>query len=285
MRELKLGVVADEISRNFPVAVREGKKAGIQHFEVRFLRSGRIPRCSARELEEVDAIVRGEGITVTAISPGLFKHAGTEPEFRRQMTEVFSRASELALRWKTKMIVFGFKKPGATEQDPVTIDGEIPGEVLDWMAETVGEAERLGIPLLLEPEPISWTDTGLRAAEMIRRVGRGGLRMNYDPGNVAWMTRRNPVDEWPEIAELVTHMHLKDTLLEPQDGKFPVWVFPGNGGIDYATLFRRMLADGFSGNVSIESHMNLSPLLLVAFKTAVERLWQEASRAAGEATS
>lgn len=276
MQPLKLGILADEISRDFRAAVRGGKAAGLERFEVRFLPSGRIPRCDPQDLREVEAVAQGEGITITAISPGLFKHAATEAEFREQMNEVFPAASELALRWKTRLIVFGFRKPAATENNFPVIPGEIPGHAIEWMKETVARAERLGVPLLLEPEPISWTDTGIRAAEMIRRVGSSGLLMNYDPGNVAWMTRRDPSGEWPEIGDVVAHMHLKDTLLNPADGKFPAWVVAGQGDIDYATLFRNMRAAGFQGDISIESHMKMSPQLLVEYKAAIERLWQQA---------
>jgi sugar phosphate isomerase/epimerase len=272
---LKLGILADEISRDFRAAVRGGKAAGLERFEVRFLPSGRIPQCDPHDLREVESVAQGEGITITAISPGLFKHAATGQEFHQQMSEVFPAAGELALRWKTKLMVFGFRKPNATENDFPAIPGEIPGYAIEWMAEAVTKAEQLGVPLLLEPEPIDWTDTGIRAAEMIRRVGRPGLRMNYDPGNVAWMTRQDPAGEWPEIAGVVAHMHLKDTLLNPADGKFPAWVVPGQGGIDYATLFRRMRAADFQGDISIESHMKMSPQLLVEYKAAVERLWQQ----------
>jgi sugar phosphate isomerase/epimerase len=275
VHKLKLGILADEISRDFREAVRIGKAAGIERFEVRFLPSGRIPRCDAHDLHEVEAVAQGEGITITAISPGLFKHAATEQEYHEQMREVFPAASDLALRWKTKLMVFGFRKPEATEKNFAAIPGAIPAHVIAWMGEVVAQAEQLGVPLLLEPEPISWTDTGLRAAEMIRRVGHAGLRMNYDPGNVAWMTRRDPVDEWPEIADVVAHMHLKDTLLAPADGNFPAWVVMGKGDINYPTLFRQMCAAGFQGDISIESHLKMAPLLLEEYKAAVERLWLE----------
>ncbi len=285
MNELRLGIVADEISRDFREAVRQGKAAGVQCFEARFLKSGRVPACDRHEIDEVDAIASGEGITITAVSPGLFKHAATESDFRREMNDLFPGAVELAQRWKAKLIVFGFQKPNATEKSFSTIPGDMPHEIVDQMSEASERARQANVPMLLEPEPICWADTGIRAAELIRRVGCEGLRMNYDPGNVAWMTRRNPVAEWTEIGGLIAHLHIKDIVLNRIDGDFPKWVLPGQGGIAYGELFELLCKTGFHGDISMESHMKMTPALLVEFKEAVERLWQEASHRLDSITS
>ncbi|MEJ7712826.1 MAG: hypothetical protein WKF84_24000 [Pyrinomonadaceae bacterium] len=72
--EIKLGIVADEISRDFREAVRIGTHIGLRRYEVRFLKTGRAPLCDHSELLEVERIRDGEGIEITALSPGLFKH-------------------------------------------------------------------------------------------------------------------------------------------------------------------------------------------------------------------
>lgn len=70
-REINLGIVADEISRDFREAVRVGTKAGLRRYEVRFLRSGRAPLCDRAELLEVERVRDGEGIEITALSSTL----------------------------------------------------------------------------------------------------------------------------------------------------------------------------------------------------------------------
>ncbi len=285
MHELRLGIVADEISRDFKAAVRQGKEAGIERFEVRFLQSGRVPACDTREIDEVDAIARGEGITITAVSPGLFKHACAESEFREEMKSIVPGAIELAQRWSARLIIFGFQKPNAAKKGFPVIKGEIPQEIVDWMREASERAEQANVQLLLEPEPICWADTGIRAAELIRRVACSSLQMNYDPGNVAWMTRRNPVTELAEIGGLIAHMHVKDVVLNRINGDFPKWVLPGQGGIGYGELFEYLCETGFGGNISMESHMAMTPGLLLEFKEAVERLWREASQRVKSRTS
>ena len=87
---MKLGIVADEIDRDFRTAVENGKKLGINCFEVRFLKTGRAPMCDADELREVAEIASGEGVEITNLSPGLFKYTTDETAFRREMDEIFS---------------------------------------------------------------------------------------------------------------------------------------------------------------------------------------------------
>src|SRR4051812_26197387 len=108
---MKLGIVADEISRDFREAVRIGTKVGLQRFELRFLKSGRAPMCAEDELREVERIAAGEGVDITALSPGLFKLTDNAEAFAKEMRDVYPRAVEWARHWKLPgLIVFGFHK-------------------------------------------------------------------------------------------------------------------------------------------------------------------------------
>src|SRR4030095_1886877 len=111
MMKLNLGIVADEISRKFRDAVRIGPALGIRRYEVRFLETGRAPMCDRNELMEVERIRDGEGIEITALSPGLFKYTSRREAFEREMENVLPRSIEWALRWKLPaLIIFGFHR-------------------------------------------------------------------------------------------------------------------------------------------------------------------------------
>jgi sugar phosphate isomerase/epimerase len=69
----QLGIVADEIHRDLAAAVRMGASLGLRSYEIRFLTTGRAPLSGAEELREVERIAAGEGVEITALSPGL-KH-------------------------------------------------------------------------------------------------------------------------------------------------------------------------------------------------------------------
>jgi sugar phosphate isomerase/epimerase len=274
---MKLGVVADEISRDFRESVRIGKRLGIERYEVRFLRSGRAPMCDQSEMLEVERIRDDEGIEITALSPGLFKYTSKAEEFKREMLEVLPRAVEWALRLRLPaLIIFGFLKQGATEANGDLISSaNPPAYVSDWLAEAASRASSAGLKLLIEAEPICWADTGIATVELIRRAQSDALGINYDPANIAWQYRRDPLDEFDVVSPYIGNVHIKDLIGAPLGSGIPTWAIPGRGMIDYAAHFARLKALKYSGPVSLEPHLDSDPETIQKCKEAVESLWME----------
>ena len=267
---MKFGVVSDEIDRDFATAVRVGKAAGLWRYEIRSLKSGRVPLCDPDELREVERIAAGEGVEITAVSPGLFKMAETDADFAQAMAEVYPRAAELAHRWKLPgMIVFGFHKPGATEENAAALSpAPVPGRVIDWLAAADDRAQADGLLLMIEPEPICWADTSTSAARMIEQSGARNLRINYDPGNVAWFRHCDPIDEFDEASPWIANVHVKDWL--PPAGFVPA----GEGTIDYRAHFVALKRSGYTGPISLEPHMDGSLETIRRCKEALERSYE-----------
>src|SRR6185369_11776704 len=90
---MQLGIVADEISRDFPTAVRIGKSLGLLRYEIRNLTTGRAPLCDPNELLEVERLAIREQIEITALSPGLFKLTDDADAFAREMSDVYPLAA------------------------------------------------------------------------------------------------------------------------------------------------------------------------------------------------
>jgi L-ribulose-5-phosphate 3-epimerase len=268
-----LGIVADEISRDFATAVEIGKQAGLHRYEVRNLKSGRAPMCDAAELREVERVAAEQEIEITALSPGLFKLVDDEAGFRHAMSEIYPRAAELAHRWGLPgLIVFGFHKPGATEESVASRPAEpVPERVVDWLTEAGKRAETDGLLLMIEPEPICWADTSRTTAALIARTGAANLRINYDPGNVAWFEGRDPIGEFDNAVRWIANVHVKD-LLPFAPGVRPTFVPAGEGMIDYRTHFAALHAAGYAGPVSLEPHMNGSLETIQKCIGAVEKL-------------
>ena len=273
--KLELGIVADEISRDFARAVTVGKSLGIRRYEVRNLISGRIPMCLAEELRTLEETAQREEVRITAISPGLFKYTEDAGAFEREMGEIYPRAAELAHRWGLPgLIVFGFHKPGATEANAAQFSSDDPpAEVVERLAAAGARAAADGLVLMIEPEPICWADSGRAAANLIALAGSSALRVNYDPGNVAWLENRDPLSEFDEASALVSNTHVKD--VRPLHGD-PEWVPAGEGMIDWAAHFCRLREIGYKGPVSLEPHMDGSPETVARCKEACERAWGEA---------
>jgi sugar phosphate isomerase/epimerase len=273
---LKFGIVADEIDRDFARAVAVGKQLGILRYEIRGLKSGRVPVCSPDEIREVERIADGEGVEITAISPGLFKLTDDAAAFANAMSEVYPLAAELAHRWKIPgLIVFGFHKPGATEENASKLPrADVPEHVIEWLAAAGARASRDGLTLMIEPEPICWAHTAATTVEMIRRSGASSLRINYDPGNVAWFEQRDPIGEFQTAAPWIANVHVKDLLATRPGEARPEFVPAGEGLIDYRRHFAGLKKVGYAGPISLEPHMDGSLETIRRCKEALEKCYE-----------
>jgi sugar phosphate isomerase/epimerase len=273
---MKWGIVADEIDRDFAHAVKTGTSLGIRRYEIRGLKSGRVPMCSEEEVREVERIAAGEGVEITALSPGLFKLTDDQTGFERAMSEVYPKAAELAHRWNLPgLIVFGFHKPGATEENAALLEPRsVPQQAIDWLAAASDRASSDGLLLMIEPEPICWADTARTAAAMIERGGASGLRINYDPGNVAWFEQKDPIEEFDSAAPWIANVHVKD-LLPTQPGQArPQFVPAGEGIINYRAHFAALRRSGYGGPISLEPHMDGQVETIRRCKEALERTYE-----------
>jgi hypothetical protein len=97
---MKLGIVSDEIARDFATAIRVGVPLGLLRYEVRNLAQAAPPSAATAAMLEVERLAREAGVEITALSPGLFKNTNDAAAFRREMDEVYPRAAEWAHRWK-----------------------------------------------------------------------------------------------------------------------------------------------------------------------------------------
>ena len=274
---LNIGIVADEINRDFREAVNIGLQAGIRRYEIRFLKSGRAPMCDEFELREIEKIRDGEGLEITALSPGLFKWTDTKEKFEKEMQEVFPRAVELAHRWKLPaLVIFGFCKPGATEANADTISGENPPVwVIESLAEAAEKAEAENLQLFIEPEPVCYADSGAATAKIIRQIRAENLKINYDPCNDAWMLRRDPINDFNMISPFIANVHIKDQSEAPVGSGMPTWVVPGEGMMNWDAHLRALKMIGYSGAISLEPHMNGKLETILACKNAVEKMWSK----------
>jgi sugar phosphate isomerase/epimerase len=263
---VNLGIVTDEISRDFAAAVRIGRPLGLRRYEIRNLKSGRAPMCDPSELREVERIAAAEGAEITALSPGLFKYTETSEAFRTEMAEVYPRAAEWARRWNLPgLIVFGFHKGGAG--DSGNPDEDRRNRLFHrWLLEAQGRAGEDGLLLMVEPEPICVIDTASAAAAL-------GMPINYDPGNVAWLTGSDPIDEFEAGAPWIANVHIKNLRLPG-----PEWLPAGEGIIDYRRHFAALQRAGYAGPISLEPHMDGSPETIRRCRDAVLRLWESAQR-------
>jgi L-ribulose-5-phosphate 3-epimerase len=117
------------------------------------------------------------------------------------------------------------------------------------------EAAAMGITICLETHG-GLLATGASSADLVRRVGKPNVGINYDPGNVIYYGDTRPEDDIRAAAPLVKHLHVKDQI-----GGARNWHFPpaGTGEIDFAPIFAALDAVGFRGPCSVEIEFRGEP--------------------------
>lgn len=118
------------------------------------------------------------------------------------------------------------------------------------------EAAADGIAICLETHG-GLLATGAISADLIRRIGKPNVGINYDAGNVIFYGDTEPTGaDIAAAAPLVNHVHVKDKI-----GGAGVWHFPpvGTGEIDYGAIFATLDAVGFDGPCSVEIEFQGEP--------------------------
>ena len=98
--------------------------------------------------------------------------------------------------------------------------------------------------------------TGALAADLVRRIGKPNVGINYDPGNVIFYGDTRPEGDVGGAADLIRHVHVKDQI-----GGAGVWNFPtvGTGEVDFGGIFGVLDAAGFAGPCSVELEFQGEP--------------------------
>jgi sugar phosphate isomerase/epimerase len=268
---VKISIVTDELSGDPETAFELGLEWGVHHFELRGVYGERVPRVSPHARHRLIRAVRDFGVSITAVSPGLFKfpfpaaeparsnlgwmdaglfsnwrnrQAMLEDHLQKLLPETLDFAQEVGA---PAIICFGFSRDGAP-------GGAAPSGVIFALGEAAERCARAGIKLLIETEEGHWADTGERSAALVRRVGSPALGINWDPAN-ALIDGDVPFPAGYEfVKSLVGNVHFKDARVHP-DG---AWELVAEGDVDWAGQIEALIAAGYSGAVAIEPHLSPS---------------------------
>ena len=245
MNRIGLGIVSDEISPDFREAAGHAKKWGISIFEIRVLKTGRIPAAERQELQEVKAVVNEHGLSISALSPGIFKlpisqNAGLESELIETLPKTLALAREFGA---SMVIVFGFQREKNESPDNFFRASELLGRA----AEIAGKA---GIKLVIENEPGFWCDSGANTAKLLSEVGSAWLRANWDPCNGYGTTETPFPDGYEAVKRFIANVHVKDT----SEGALIRCVPVGEGAIDWKGQLEAIARDRIVNHVTIETH-------------------------------
>jgi sugar phosphate isomerase/epimerase len=117
-------------------------------------------------------------------------------------------------------------------------------EMLKPVAE---HAEKEGILLLVEPEPDLLIETADQFLEFMQHVDSPAIGLNFDVGHM-YCVGDDPGPTIHRLAPYIRHMHLEDIAAT----RVHHHLVPGEGAIDFASVFRAIRAIGYNGWVTIE---------------------------------
>ncbi|BCH35624.1 xylose isomerase [Mesorhizobium sp. L-8-10] len=268
---MKQSIVTDELSSDPETAFELGLEWGVDRFELRGVHDGRVPLLSPHVRQGLVRAVRSFGVSITAISPGLFKcpFPAGEParsnlgwmdagfyhswQDARSIVEnhrlnLLPASIDFAREVGAKYIIaFSFSRSGAPA-------GSAPEGVTEMLAEAAEATRAAGFELLVETEEGFWADTGARSAALIGRVGSPGLGINWDPAN-ALIEGDVPFPEgYAALKHLVRNVHFKDARRYP-DG---TWELLADGDVDWAGQIAALVTDGYDGAIAVEPHLSPS---------------------------
>lgn len=245
MPPLEIGIVSDEVSAIFREAVGHAKSWGVSLFELRCLRTGRVPNVTQSELREVQDIVESENLKITALSPGIFKHfISQEDETEHELDTVLPATITLAKELGTPLIiVFGFIR------EPNEPAGNF-GKAVEYMSKAVHIAEQHDVRIAIENEPGFWCDTGSATARFVKRVGSKALGVNWDPANAVGTGERPFPEGYRAVKDFVFNIHVKDTRENALVKCVPV----GEGVVNWREQLRALSEDTALRHVTIETH-------------------------------
>ncbi len=245
MNRITLGIVSDEVSPDFREAAHHAGEWGITIFEIRVLKSGRIPAVDRQELHEVKTVVSNQGLTVSALSPGIFKCPISQTRaLEDELTNTLPETLALAREFGTSMlIVFGFQR----EKHESPENFFRASELMSRAAEIAGKE---GIKLIIENEPGFWCDSGANTAKLLAHVNSRWLRANWDPCN-GYGTPETPFPNgYESVKQFISNVHVKDT----SEGSLIRCVPVGEGAIDWRGQLEAIVRDRVVNHVTIETH-------------------------------
>lgn len=165
-----------------------------------------------------------------------------DPHYRRIRTEHTKRALSLAAELGAPCIT---TEPGGP------LEGRPWGECLKLFVEelkpVVEHAEKVGVPLLVEPEPDLLIETADQYLEFAKHISSPFLGLNFDIGHF-YCVKDDPAATVRKLAALIRHVHLEDIAAT----RVHHHLVPGEGVIDFHATLKALKEVGYAGWVTIE---------------------------------
>ncbi len=245
---MKLGIITDEISQDFPHALAVAREIGCTGVELRSLWDTGLYELSSSRVRTVRALLDEHALECYNIAGPVFKCDLASQREIAQHFDILKRCCDAAHELGAPNVrAFTFwREPSAPVE---TVWGRIV-ELVARAAEVAAEAERT---LAIENEHDTYVGGGRMLARLFDEVEPDNVRAIWDPANVVFDPDAEP--PYPEgfeaVRERLALCHIKDAA---PAGKSAKCVPVGEGDAMLAELLARLTRDAYAGYLSLETH-------------------------------
>lgn len=265
---MKIGIIVDCLRLSVRQGIRKAKElgaAGVQIYAVAGEMSPEALGPAARR--ELADLMRSEGLELAAICGDLGGHGFQHEAENPSRIERSKRIMELAKELGTDVVTTHIGVIPADEGHPTY-------RVLHDACARLGEfADSVGASFAIEtgPEPAA------RLARFVRSIPGRGVRVNFDPANLAMVIGEDAAEAVRAVGDLVVHTHAKDGIMlkrcDPAalydafaegGGSYRVEEYIrevplGEGSVDFPRYLAALRAVGYDGFLTIEREVGERP--------------------------
>ncbi len=240
--KFKLGVITDEVTQDIIEAARFCKKHGLECMEVRSVNNRSPFDYTDEDVEQIIAAAKEYELEVTAISSPVFKCEYNDEEAIKANIAGFEKCAIMANKMGAKYIRgFDFWNKDVPVEVRATMYGDI-----------IALCEKYDVYCALESDPAIHSSTPHKLAELLLAINNPRIKALFDPGNEIWVTGKTSEDAYDKLKPCgIVNMHVKDGINTNghTDG-----VKIGEGVADFVGIFKKLIRDGYSGAVMLETH-------------------------------
>jgi L-ribulose-5-phosphate 3-epimerase len=257
---IPFGAITDEFSHDLSLALPAMEALGMSVAELRVIGGRNILDLTDQEIETAHSRIKAHGMSVVSIASPLLKCVlpGGPPLDDRFQQDAFAsrhtfddqprltrRAFDIAHLTDARIVrVFSYWRT----IDPTQCFAPAAEALRSLATEAWAEDLIIG----LENEHACNVGTASELARMLAEVDHPGLRAVWDPAN-SLVAGEDPFPSGYAAlpAARIVHVHAKDCTVSDHR---PTWGLLGAMGIDWQGQVRALLADGYTGAITLETH-------------------------------
>ena len=252
---LKLSVITDEVSQDFAKVVQFARRFELDGLELRSLWDTPVEELTYEQIQEIRKHLAGTELVVSAIASPFLKCDIDDPEAIDRHVKILGRCIEIAEHLGCDLVrTFTFWDKGALEDHFEQIAGVYERALF--------LATRTGVRLAVENEYTTMVGTGTELAWFLEKLDSPLARACWDPQNDYIRNRgeKNFREGYEAVKPYIAHVHLKDARATA-DGAAVDFEPLGDGEVGVEEQVQALVADGYRGFVSLETHWRPDVLL------------------------